>query len=227
MLLVLLVLVALWWVLAATGAIRYFTDVDILRVQIERLGMLGPAVVMFLMAANIVFSPLPSTPILLAAGAVWGPITGTVWVLLGAQIGSLIAFFIARLLGGDVVQRWYGRNPALRMLGDQTTLMGVVFVTRLVPFMSFDLLSYGAGLTPLTWWRFALANLAGMAPMNFILVHFGSNAIGATPVSILFTLAAIGGVVLITILLVIHLRRRGIRPPEDPGANSEVSCRKR
>lgn len=216
-LLVLLVLVALWWVLAATGAIRYFTDVEVLRVQIERLGMLGPVVVMFLMAANIVFSPLPSAPILLAAGAVWGPFMGTVWVLVGAQIGSLIAFFIARFLGADVVQRWFGENATLRMIGTQNRLMAIVFVTRLVPFMSFDLVSYGAGLTPLTWWRFLIANLAGMIPMNFVLVQVGDGMLAGEPVSLAVTAVSAGAIAGFALLLAWLLHRRGIRPPEAAG----------
>lgn len=214
-------LAAIWALLEVSDFAQYITDITALREQIERLGLWGPLVVIGLMAANVVFSPLPSAPIVIAAGAAYGSLWGTIYVLAGAELGSLIAFFIARLLGGDVVQRWLGRNPALRMLGDQTTLMGIVFVSRLVPFMSFDPISYGAGLTPLSWWRFALANLAGLVPMNFILVHFGSNAIGATPLSILVTLAAIGGVVLITVLLAIHLRRRGIGPP-DPTPDSSA-----
>jgi len=217
---VVLALVALWWLLAATGTIRYFTDVELLRAEIDRLGALGPAVVVLLMAANIVVSPLPSAPILVAAGAAYGTVMGTVWVLVGAQIGALIAFFIARLLGADVVQRWFGQNPTLRMIGTQNRLMAIVFVSRLVPFMSFDLLSYGAGLTPLAWWRFLLANLAGMVPMNLVLVQVGDGMAGAEPAGLLSALLAAGAIAAVALLLAWILRRRGIAPPEseDPDA---------
>ena len=47
-------------------------------------------------------------------------------------------------------------------MGSQNALMGIVFVSRLLPFLSFDIVSYGAGLTTLSAWRFALATLAGL-----------------------------------------------------------------
>jgi uncharacterized membrane protein YdjX (TVP38/TMEM64 family) len=55
--------------------------------------------------------------------------------------------------------------------------MGLVFVSRLLPFVSFDIVSYAAGLTVLSFWRFALATLAGIAPSSFLLAHFGSEMV--------------------------------------------------
>lgn len=207
----------IWILLEVTDFLQYFTRVDVLQDQIERLGFWGPAVVMALMAANIVLSPLPSAPILLAAGAAYGPYWGTFWVLAGAELGALIAFGLARWFGADLVQRWFGESPALRIIGDQTTLMGIVFVSRLVPFMSFDLISYGAGLTPLHWWRFALANLAGMIPMNFILVQFGHGILSAEGSGLLVAALAAAAVAAIAGLLFWRLKRAGITVPEEAG----------
>jgi len=54
-------------------------------------------------------------------------------------------------------------------------LMAVVFASRLMPFLSFDLVSYAVGLTPLKLWRFALATLLGILPASFLLAHFGDE----------------------------------------------------
>jgi uncharacterized membrane protein YdjX (TVP38/TMEM64 family) len=214
---VVLILLGIWWLLDLTGFLQYFTSVGALQDQIERLGFWGPTVVMALMAANIVVSPLPSAPILFAAGAAYGPWWGTFWVLAGAEIGALIAFFLARWLGADIVQKWFGESPALRIIGDQTTLMGIVFVSRLVPFMSFDLISYGAGLTPLAWWRFALANVLGMAPMNFVLVRFGDDLFALDAAGILSTTVAALAIAAVAALLFWRLRRAGIAMPAETG----------
>jgi uncharacterized membrane protein YdjX (TVP38/TMEM64 family) len=64
------------------------------------------------------------------------------------------------------------------LAGSQNALMGLVFFNRLLPLISFDLISYLAGLTALSWWRFAVATLAGIVPVNFLIVHFGGE-IGA------------------------------------------------
>ncbi len=53
--------------------------------------------------------------------------------------------------------------------------MWAVFASRLMPFVSFDLVSYAAGLSNLTFWRFALATLAGIIPASFLLAHFGGE----------------------------------------------------
>ena len=46
-----------------------------------------------------------------------------------------------------------------------------------MPFVSFDMISYAAGLSRLHLWRFALATLAGIVPASFLLAHFGGEAV--------------------------------------------------
>ena len=111
----------------------------------------------------------------LAAGTVFGHTWGTLYVVIGAETGALIAFAIARLLGHDLLRRLLGERVALGWLGSQNALVWLVFVSRLLPFISFDLVSYGAGLTPLKTWRFALATLLGLIPASFLLAHFGGE----------------------------------------------------
>ena len=69
--------------------------------------------------------------------------------------------------------------------------MCIVFVSRVLPFISFDIVSYAAGLTVLTFWRFALATLAGIASTSFFLAHFG-NEIGTGQTNkVLFSVLAL------------------------------------
>lgn len=168
-------LVVLYLVLRESGTLQRLTDVKTLRETVERMGAAGPAAVMALMALAILVSPVPSAPIALAAGAAYGHGWGTLYVLVGAQAGAVAAFGLARLVGRETLHRWFGQQLAVGLAGSQTVLMGLVFVSRLLPFVSFDLISYAAGLTVLTFWRFALATLAGIAPSSFLLAHFGSE----------------------------------------------------
>ncbi|MBU0498442.1 MAG: VTT domain-containing protein [Gammaproteobacteria bacterium] len=127
------------------------------------------------MALAVVLNPIPSAPIALVSGALFGHVWGTLYVVIGAETGALIAFGIARLLGHDLLRRLFGERVALGWLGSQNTLTWLVFVSRLLPFVSFDLVSYGAGLTHLRAWRFALATLVGLIPVSFLLAHFGGE----------------------------------------------------
>ncbi len=139
-------------------------------------GAWGPVAVVGLMALAIVMSPIPSAPIAMAAGAGYGHLWGTVYVILGAELGALIAFGIARMLGREPLRRWFGDRIDAGLLGSQNALTATVFLSRLMPFISFDLVSYAAGLSCLHLWRFALATLAGIVPASFLLAHFGTTA---------------------------------------------------
>ena len=121
------------------------------------------------------FNPIPSAPIALAAGAVFGHAWGTLYVVLGAQLGAMAAFGIARFVGYELLRKWFGDRIETGLWGNQNRLTFLVFVSRLTPFLSFDLISYGAGLTPIRFWRFAFATLLGLVPMSFLLAHFGAE----------------------------------------------------
>lgn len=187
------------------GLIATVRDPDSLRAVIVTLGFWGPVAVIASMALAIVFSPLPSAPIALASGAIYGHTLGTVYVLIGAEAGALAAFAIAHVIGRGLIERWPAVGHLDRLRGSQGTLTAVVFVTRLMPFVSFDAVSYAAGLTPLTWWRFALATLGGIVPASFLLAHFGQELVnvGSGPASAF--LMALGLAVLAPLL--VHLIR--------------------
>lgn len=135
----------------------------------------GIAIVAGLMAMAIVFNPVPSAPIALVSGAIYGHTWGTVYIIIGALTGAIIAFYIARLAGREVVGRFIGKISAPAWIGSQNSMMIAVLLSRLVPFISFDLISYAAGLTSIKLWRFSVATLIGLMPASFLLAHFGSE----------------------------------------------------
>ena len=206
---VVLLLAGAYWYLSETGLLAVIMDGTALRERIVGLGIFGPLTVIALIAGAIVLSPIPSAPIALAAGAVFGHVWGGIWILIGAEIGALVAFSVARLLGYEMLKRWFGEERlSLGLLGSQNTLMGIVFVTRLLPFISFDLVSYAAGLTPLTAWRFAAATLAGIVPASFLLAHFGVEMASADPRRIAISVLALGAITLIPLAVGIFRSRR-------------------
>lgn len=159
---------------------------------IEAAGLFGPVVVVALMAVAIVASPLPSAPIALAAGAAYGHWVGAMLVVAGAELGALVAFGLARKLGHPFVERYFGDTSRWALLGSQNMLTFIVFASRLLPFVSFDLISYVAGLSALRLWRFALATLAGIIPASFFLAHMGAIAMTGDTESVLWTVAVLG-----------------------------------
>ncbi len=141
------------------------------------LGVVGPFALMALMTVAVVVSPIPSLPLDLAAGAAYGPFLGAVYVLIGAELGAIISFLIGRALGREVVNRWLKRDITFCEECTDHHLLGLMVVARLVPIFSFDIVSYGAGLTKMSLKAFALATFVGMTPPTFALTYLGSAVV--------------------------------------------------
>lgn len=188
--------VAVFIYVSQTGSLDRVLDKELLVRSIESLGAFGPLLVIALMTLAIVMSPIPSAPIALAAGAAYGHLWGAVYVAAGSLSGALIAFGIARFLGREFVETRLKNSSAAgyldRYLKSQNALMATVFATRLMPFLSFDVISYAAGLTPLATWRFAVATVAGIVPASFLLAHFGGELASTDGRGIILTAFALG-----------------------------------
>lgn len=184
---------AVWWLAPSvlTQAQRLI-DRDILEALVARAGIWGPLLIIGLMILAVVASPIPSAPIAMAAGAAYGDFWGTIQVVIGAELGAIIAFFLARVLGHDVLRHFFGEQVDRGLLGSQNALTWTVFASRLMPFVSFDLISYAAGLSCLSAWRFALATLAGIVPASFLLAHLGGEAASGDMGGVTWAVLALG-----------------------------------
>ncbi|MCW9046249.1 MAG: TVP38/TMEM64 family protein [Alphaproteobacteria bacterium] len=187
-------------------------DASALRTKIVDMGQLGPVVIVLTMAVAIVVSPLPSAPITALSGALYGHLWGAGYALIGAQLGAMIAFFIARKLGRKAVGKFVGNRRLPQGLSSQNGLTISVLISRLIPAISFDIVSYLAGLTSITTVRFSVATFVGMIPMTFLFSHVGDRLIiGGSGVSgwvmatILISLIAAGS---------IYANKRSIREPK-------------
>jgi len=200
----------LFYYISSTGYRDILENSALLKSNIKALGSLGPVIIILSMTIAIVMSPLPSAPIALAAGALYGHTWGTLYVLIGSSLGAIIAFSIARLLGYDILQRWFGGKLAVNWVGSQNTLMGIVFFSRLLPFVSFDIVSYIAGLTALNFWRFAIATIGGIAPASFLLAHFGDELSSVDSQRIALAVLVLGLITLVPLFIqLIYKRTRG------------------
>lgn len=170
-----------------------------LREALASVGPAGPILLVAVMVMAIVLSPIPSGPIAIAAGAVYGTFWGGVFVLIGAFVGACLAFGLARQVGLDSIRK--SQNPILKAIAaprSQWSLMAIVFASRLIPFISFDAVSYAAGLTVLSFPRFAVATFLGVIPASFVLTALGA---GMTDADMSWPLLALlGGITLIPVI---------------------------
>ena len=142
------------------------------------------APIMFLaIYAAFVICLVPTLPLNLGAGLLWGPLGGGVVTILGASVGAACAFLAARYLAADYLNvRFSGQiSNWLRNEIHEKGWKGVAFV-RINLVFPFGLASYFFGLTSIGFRQYILATALSIAPLSiaFALVghSFGSIVLG-------------------------------------------------
>jgi len=151
----------------------YFTPEHIQK-WLGSTGIFAPLLYMAIMALAVVITPIPSLPLDIAAGAFFGPLLGTAYSAGGALTGAVISFMISRTLGRQLIERFLGGHINFCTACSDKFLTKIIFFSRLLPVVSFDVISYGAGLTKISLKKFSIATLFGMIPLTFIYNYFGS-----------------------------------------------------
>ncbi|MBD2090901.1 TVP38/TMEM64 family protein [Microcoleus sp. FACHB-1515] len=143
--------------------------------SIAALGFAGKLAYVGILMLAIVFSPIPGTPIVVAAGAVWQPLTAAIYGTIGIFVGCLMAYFLGRTLGRSVIRSLTGKMLHLSTHRGELYLGWVVFITHLLPIAPFDLISYAAGMAGLSFGIYAIATLLGTIPCVFFLAYMGAS----------------------------------------------------
>lgn len=164
----------------------------------EFMAQYGPAaaVVSFLlMVFQSVIAPLPAFLITIANANLFGWWQGAILSWASAMVGAALCFWIARVVGREAVEKLAGKN-GIRQMEDFFQRHGTqsVLIARLLPFVSFDWVSYFAGLTSMKFWSFFLATGLGQLPATIVYSYVGGMLTGGakllmTGLLILFALA--------------------------------------
>ena len=177
----------------------------------EGLGVWGPVLLIAILAAAMVFAPIPNPPFMIAAGLIWGTVLGVVYAVIGQLIGAAIIFWISRRFGRQFVPRLVGERGAERIdvlareMGPQ-----LVFWWRMMP-ISFDFAAYAAGLTPMSFRFFITLVALGSILPTAVVVHFGDSLTESWTARFVA-----GGLIIVAITVpatVLYVRNRHRLPP--------------
>ncbi len=147
-------------------------DAAALETWVSEAGAAGPLLFIGIYAgATVLF--LPGSVLTLAGGALFGPLWGTLYNLVGATFGAALAFLIARYLAGDWVQARAKGLLARLVQGVEAEGWRFVAFTRLVPLFPFNLLNYALGLTHIPFLSYLLATLVFMLPGALAYTYLG------------------------------------------------------
>ena len=144
--------------------------------RVDALGAWGPIVFCAgYVVATVAF--VPGSLLTLAAGAIFGLVNGTLYVLVGATLGSSAAFLVARYGARKVVERRLAGNAHFQAIDRAIGTDGrrIAFLLRLSPVVPFNVLNYALGLTTIRFVDFVVASI-GMLPGTLLYVYYGKLA---------------------------------------------------
>lgn len=122
---------------------------------------------------------LPTLPLNLGAGFLWGPYWGGLYTVAGASIGAALAFLISRYLAVDLVNRHFKHRTLVWLLEEvRRQNWKVVAFTRINPIFPTAPLNYFFGLTSIPFWPYLLATVVFIAPMAFLFAYLGDSVGG-------------------------------------------------
>lgn len=134
----------------------------------------GPAGLFVAMVASSIISPIPNEVILAFAGMAMHPVQVMVVGALGSTVGGIFAYYIARL-GGRPLAEKFVKKKTLASMDDWFNRWGswAILIGRLVPFIPFDLISYFSGITKFRVSMFIFLTFIGSIPRCFFYAYVG------------------------------------------------------
>jgi uncharacterized membrane protein YdjX (TVP38/TMEM64 family) len=169
----------------------------------------------FLLYVTLTALSVPGAAIMtLAAGAIFGLVTGFVLVSFASSIGATLAFLASRYLFRDAVQSRFGDK--LRPINEGVAKDGAfyLFTLRLVPAFPFFAINLLMGLTPIRTWTYYWVSQVGMVLGTLVFVNAGTQLArietlsGIASPALLGSFAALGLMPWVAKWIVAMLRRR-------------------
>ncbi|MGL5941403.1 MAG: TVP38/TMEM64 family protein [Waterburya sp.] len=147
-----------------------------LQTWLETMGIFAPIIYIILYAIATLLI-LPSTPLNLTGGAIFGLGWGTVWTTIAALVAAIAAFVFTRTLGRELVTqkfagRWQAVDAEIRKGG-----LFYMFAIRLLPIIPYGLVNFTAGLTSIKFKDYLLGTFLGTVPgvLPFVMLGSGIN----------------------------------------------------
>jgi uncharacterized membrane protein YdjX (TVP38/TMEM64 family) len=152
-------------------------DREAVQMWIAGFGPLGPLVSVFLNTLQVLLAPIPGQTVGLVNGYLYGVVLGTLYSLIGVQVGSALAMALARRFGRPLVVRLVGQKQLDRW--DRIAWRrgpAFFFLVFLFPFVPDDLICFIIGLSPLPIPYLLVLAALGRLPGLVVASWVGANA---------------------------------------------------
>ena len=151
---------------------RWFTDPALLKSEVVRWGAWGPVIYMLAYAVGPSIL-VPGAVMTIAGGLAFGAWWGSVYSLIGGDIGAVVAFAAGRFLGKSFVERIVGER--FRSMLHRIAKHGfqIILYLRFVPIIPYNALNLLAGASPITFHDYFWATMIGMVPGTILYAFLG------------------------------------------------------
>lgn len=142
---------------------------------VRELGVFG-AVLYGLVYVVATVALLPGALLTLGAGFLYGPLWGSLLVIVASVSGASLSFLLARSWLRPWVVRKFSSRATFLALDQRVRAQGwkIVFLLRLSPLVPFAILNYLLGLTSVTFRNYVIASQVGMLPGTLLYCYMGS-----------------------------------------------------
>jgi len=170
----------------------------VLERYVRNFGAFAPAAFVVLHASQIVIAPIPGQVLAFAGGYLFGPVYGTLYSVMGAALGSYVAFSLSRRFGRPYVERVIAPEvlDEFDAVVEERGLFAL-FVVFLFPGLPDDAICFAGGLTKLDVRKMVVASVSGRLPGFIVVTVAGAQVAAAAYVEagiIVAALLALSGV---------------------------------
>ena len=183
-------------------------DFTIVRDFIDEYGAYAMLVSAGLMVLQSIMAPLPAFLITFANANLFGWWQGAILSWSSAMLGAALCFYISKILGRDIVEKLTSKaglenvDKFFEKYGKQSIL-----IARLLPFISFDIVSYAAGLTSMGFLSFFIATGLGQLPATIVYSYVGGMLTGGTQLLVTGLLILFALSILVMLIRKIYVSR--------------------
>jgi uncharacterized membrane protein YdjX (TVP38/TMEM64 family) len=131
-----------------------------------------------MMVAQAIIAPLPMNVVTITNALVFGPIWGSLLSWFSTVLGACLCFLLSKTFGRPFAHKIVGGSMQRAERFFKKYGLHAMFLVRMMPFVPFDAVSYGAPLVGVPFSRFLLATSVGIVPSILVYSFLGNLIAG-------------------------------------------------
>lgn len=178
---------------------HFFNNQEAIRNFVNQFGIFAPLIFIFLQIVQVIITPFSHYAVSIAGGFIFGIWLGFIYNWIGRVIGTIIAFYIARIFGRKILKHIITKESLKKYdyLFEKGKLL--LFLAYFLPIFPDDEITYLAGFSKINSKIFILLIVLGHASGSLALAYIGNDiqSITKLPFILISIVTFIGGIIFI------------------------------